>query len=384
MRRVYLDHNATTPMRAEVRAHFLAELERVGGNPSSVHASGRAARATLDLARQRVAAALSIHEDEVVFTSSGTEADNLALLGWLRAQPQPGLLVTSAVEHSAILEAAATAEQEGHRVLRVGVDGQGRVDPAATLELVRSARAGLLSIMAANNEVGSLGPLRELALGLEPLGKMRPLFHVDAAQALGRMELDLQGLRIDLASFSAHKLGGPLGVGVLYKRRGIQLRPLLYGGGQEQGLRAGTENVPALSAAALAIELAQRERTDVEARLRALCLSFWHQVQLAVPQARIHGPHPSDPQRLCNTLNLGLPGFDGRMLVARLDLEGLEVSSGSACASGSLEPSHVLLAMGLAADEARAGVRVSFGRDNDAQDVHSAVDILRRTFSSPR
>lgn len=384
MKRLYLDHNASTPLRPEVRERLAAEQERLYANPSSVHASGRAARAAIDEARQRVAQALGVHEDEVLFTSGGTESDNLALLGALRAAGPSAGLLTSAIEHSAVLESARAAANEGHALELVPVDAHGRIDPALVLARVRRLRPRLVSIQAANNEVGSLGPLQEIGAGLAELGSARPHFHADAAQALGRVELDLRRDGLDLASFSAHKLGGPRGVGVLYKRKGIELRPLLYGGGQEQGLRAGTEDAAAILAAALAIELAVAEREAHARRMHELCLLCWQQVQRVWPGARVHGPAPRDPQRLCNTLNLGLPGADGRVLVARLDLEGLEVSAGSACASGSLEPSHVLLAMGLAPDEARAGVRISFGRGNGARDVDAAVEILGRVFSSLR
>jgi cysteine desulfurase len=384
MKRVYLDHNATTPMRREVRACLAEALERCTGNPSSVHASGRASRALLDQARERVAAALGVHEDEVVFTAGGTESDNLAVLGCLRAAQEGAALVTTVIEHSAVLGAAAAAEREGHPVTRLPVDSEGRLDPEQALAAVRGSAAALLSVMAANNEVGSLGPLAELGEGLRSLGKMRPVFHTDAAQALGRLPLALREWGIDLASFSMHKLGGPLGVGILYKKKGLQLIALQYGGGQELGLRPGSENVPAISAAALAVELAQKERVAHAARMQALCRSFWGQVQRVLPQARVNGPDPAQEARLCNTLNLSLPGIDGRVLVARLDLEGLEVSAGSACASGSLEPSHVLLALGRTSEEARAGVRFSFGSSNDEQDVHTAVDSLGRIFSPPR
>ena len=384
MKRVYLDHNATTPMRAEVRAHFSEALERCTGNPGSVHAAGRAARALLDQARERVAAALGVHEDEVLFTAGGTESDNLAVLGSLRAAGPGSALVTTAIEHSAVLEAAAAAERAGHPVTRLAVDSQGCIDPRAALAAVQARSTALLSVMAANNEIGSLGPLEELGAGLAAQGKLRPKFHTDAAQAFGRMPLALRAWGVDLATFSAHKLGGPLGVGVLYKKKGLELTALQYGGGQENGLRPGTENVPAISAAALAFELAERERSAHTQRMRVLCRSFWEQVQRVLPQARVNGPDPAQEARLCNTLNLSLPGIDGRVLVARLDLEGLEVSAGSACASGSLEPSHVLLALGRSRDEARAGVRFSFGSGNDEHDVRASVDILRRIFSSSR
>lgn len=382
--RLYLDHNASTPLRPEVHERLESERSRLYANPSSVHASGRAARAAIDEARQRVAEALGVHEDEIVFTSGGTESDNLALLGVLRAAGPGAGLLTSAIEHSAVLECARAAADEGHALELVPVDAHGRIDPALVLARVRAVRPRLVSIQAANNEVGSLGPLRAIGAGLAELGAGRPLFHSDAAQALGRVELALRRDGLDLASFSAHKLGGPRSVGVLYKRKGIELRPLLYGGGQEQGLRSGTEDAAAISAAALAIELAVREREEHAARMRDLCLLCWQQVQQVWPGARVHGPDPHERERLCNTLALGLPGIDGRVLVARLDLEGLEVSAGSACASGSLEPSHVLLAMGLAPDDARAGVRISFGRENEAHEVRAAVEILGRVFSARR
>jgi cysteine desulfurase len=384
MKRVYLDHNATTPLRPEVRAHLALALERFTGNPSSVHASGREARAALDQARERAAGVLGVDEDELVFTSGGTESDNLALLGCLRAQGPRARLVTTAIEHSAVLAAAEQAEREGHPVTRLAVDAEGRIDPEQALAALRGEGPALLSVMAANNEIGSLGPLAELGERLPARGKLRPVFHTDAAQALGRLPLQLREWGIDLASFSMHKLGGPVGVGLLYKKKGTKLLALQYGGGQEQGLRPGSENVAAISASALALELAERERAAHCAGMRSLCSSFWEQVQRVLPQARVNGPPPEREARLCNTLNLSLPGIDGRVLVARLDLEGLEVSAGSACASGSLEPSHVLAALGCTPDEARAGVRFSFGRGNTAQDVQAAVEILRRIFSPSR
>lgn len=384
MKRLYLDHNASTPLRPEVREHLASGLDRWYANPSSVHASGRAARAAIDEARQRVAEALAVHEDEVFFTRGGTESVNLALLGVLRGAGAGAGLLTSSIEHSAVLECARAAAAEGHALELVPVDAHGRIDPGLVLARVRALRPRLVSIQAANNEIGVLGPLRAIGTGLAELGAARALFHSDAAQALGRVDLDLRRDGLDLASFSAHKLGGPRGVGVLYKRKGIELRPLLYGGGQEHGLRPGTEDAAAISATALAIELAVRERETHAAHMHELCLLCWRQVQRVWPGASVHGPDPSAAERLCNTLNLRLPGIDGRVLVARLDLEGLEVSAGSACASGSLEPSHVLLALGLASDDARAGVRISFGRGNDERDVHAAVEILGRVFSSRR
>ena len=381
MKRVYLDHNASAPLRPEARALFDEVLGECAGNASSVHAPGRRARARLDEARERVAAALHVMEEEVVFTSGGTESNNLALLGVLlarRGRARDGL-VTTAVEHSSVLGPAAALESAGHPVVRVGVDACGRPAASDLMAAARDARVGLVSLMAANNEVGSVGPLADLRAALDelPAGE-RPLLHTDAVQALGRLPINLEG--VALASFSAHKVGGPLGCGVLVKRSGVPLSGLFAGGGQEFDLRPGTENVPAIAAGALAIELAAAEREAFAARSRELAATLWREVRRTLPEAALVGP-PIDEERLPNTVNIALPGIDGRVLVTRLDLNGLAVSAGSACASGSLEPSHVLLAMGRSREAARAGLRLSIGRDTTAKDIHTAVETLGKTFA---
>lgn len=383
--RVYLDHNATTALRPEARAELLLHLDALGGNPSSVHRSGRAARAVLDSSRERVAAALAVAEDEVFFTSGGTEAVHLAVLGALRAAEPGAGLVTSPIEHSAVLESAKALEAAGHPVARIDVDHDARLDLEACIAAVRGSNAGLVSLMAANNEVGALLPIGEVVsrLGRGSAGGTkpgRPWVHTDAVQALGRIPFAPRELGVDLASFSAHKVGGPLGVGVLYRRRGLPLAPLAHGGGQEGGLRPGTENVPAIAAAAVAIELAVAELDTSHARLAALTRSLWSSVASSIPGVRLNGPPLDARDRLPNTLNVSFANTDGRTLVARLDLEGLELSAGSACASGSIEPSHVLLAMGRSQEDARAAVRMSLGHTTSAADVHNAVEILRRVL----
>ncbi|MDZ4774017.1 MAG: cysteine desulfurase family protein [Planctomycetota bacterium] len=389
LKRVYLDHNATTALRPEVRARFLEQLDRLGGNPSSVHSSGRAARAVLDEAREQTAAALAVHEDEIVFTGGGTEAIQIALLGAVRAAGPNACLVTTAVEHSAVLGAAAELAREGHPVHRMPVDGVGRVDIERLITEIGTSRAAVVSIQTANNEIGTVMPIAEIGRRLQDVGNLAPVFHTDAVQALGRLPLALERSNVDLAGFSAHKIGGPLGVGILYRRQGVTLLAPLQGGGQEGGLRPGTENVPAISAAALAVELATRDQAVAADRWRALSRSFWDQVQAVVPGVLLNGPPLDDSARLPNTLNLGFESvggreLDGRMLVARADLEGLEVSAGSACASGSLEPSHVLLALGHTPERARAALRISFGAQTTHEDIHTAVEMLRRTFLSLR
>lgn len=378
---VYLDHNSTTPVREEVRAYGREVADRVDGNASSLHAAGRLARDLLDQARERAAASLGIDEDELIFTSGGTESNNLALLGAVRAAAAegPSHLVTTAIEHSSVLQPAEQLRREGHQVTFIGVDEQGMPDLDALTDAGREA--GLVSVMAANNEIGTCPPVAALGSALE--GR-RGLLHTDAAQALGRLPVHLREWGVDLASFSAHKFGGPPGVGLLFRRRGVDLQPLQFGGGQEAGLRPGTENVAAVAAAALAVELAVNELQATRARLAELASVFWAELQRQLPNAQLLGPaltsDDAHATRLPGTLNVVLPNVDGKVLVTRLDLEGLQVSAGSACASGSLEPSHVLLAMGLDEDRARAGLRISLGRTTTLADVREGVESVRRTL----
>lgn len=377
---VYLDHNATTPLRPEVRELLLRELDGLQGNPSSLHAGGRRARALLDQARERVAGALSVHEEEVIFTGSGTEANNLALLGALGAAGAGAALAVGATEHSSVLGPAAALEAAGHPVLRIGVDAQGRLRQEELERALARSDLRILSLMAANNEVGVMAPLEQLATRLaERSGSARPLLHVDAVQALGRIPLHIGAFGAELLSLSAHKVGGPPGVGVLVRRRGLALRPLLFGGGQESELRPGTENAAAIAAAALAIELAVAEQADYAARVGALARELWRALSAALPSARLVGPPIEARDRIPNTLNVHVPGIDGRIFLARLDLEGLAVSAGSACASGALEASHVLRAMGMSDEAARASLRISLGRSTTRAEVDRAVEIMRRT-----
>lgn len=381
--RVYLDHNSTSPMRPEVRARWLEVTDGPLGNPSSLHASGRRARALVDDARACVAAALGVHEEEIFFTSGATEANNLALFGVLAAAGAGAGLATTAVEHSSVLEPARALAATGRRVTIVPVDAQGLPDPAAVVHAAAEPAHGLVSITAANNETGAAPDLAAIAGGLGRLGR-RPRFHTDAVQALGRLPVRLGEWGVDLASFSAHKLGGPPGVGILWRARGVAVAPRLHGGGQELALRPGTENVPGIAAAALAIELAAREQPAFAARALDLARKLWADLSACLPGLRLLGPPIDSKQRLPNTLCVLVPGTDGKVLVTRLDLAGLEVSAGSACASGSLEPSHVLGAMGLTRDAARSGLRVSLGWNTTAEDCKRALAIFRAEFSPSR
>lgn len=376
MTRVYLDHNATTPLREEARRALVATIEEGLGNPSSSHTRGRAARAHVDDARARVAAALGVLESEVVFTSGATEANNLALCGAARALGPGSTLITSRIEHPSVIEPLEALARDGLVLNALGVDSRGHLDPGEVLEACeRAAGPVLLSLGIANGEVGSVAPLDELArMGLGE----RTTLHVDGAQALGRLPLALVDWGVSLASFSAHKVGGPPGVGVLVRRANAPLEPLLRGGGQEAELRAGTENVPSIVSAAIAVELAVAEQETYLERTGAHVRLLCEEVGMKLPAARQLGPDPDTP-RLPNTVNFEIEGHDGRVLVARLDLEGLEASAGSACASGSLEPSPVLLALGLDRERARSGVRLSVGRTTTTEDIYTAVEILRRT-----
>lgn len=361
MAAIYLDHNATSPLREEARDALLAALELGPLNASSAHAAGRAARALLDEARERVAAALGVAEEEVLFTSGGTEALNLAIAG--SVGPRAGV-AASAVEHPAVL---AACERHAGALKSLPVDAEGGLLPVDA-----PLGVDLVAVQAANSETGTLQDLPALR---ERLGGL-PLL-VDAVQALGKVPVDLEAWGADLAAFSAHKVGGPAGVGVLVRRGSHALRPLQVGGGQEDGLRAGTEGVAAIHAASIAIELAVREVAETGARLEELTALLWSELQEAVPGIECNGRRPGAPGRLPNTLNVALPGCDGRVLVTRLDLAGLQASAGSACSSGSLEPSPVLLAMGQDRERARRGLRLSCGRTTTHNDIHKAVEILR-------
>jgi cysteine desulfurase len=378
---LYLDHNATTPLRPEARDAWLDAVDRLQGNPSSVHAAGREARAMVDEARERLAGALEVLEDEILFTSGGTESDNLAILGGMASLSPGARLITTSVEHPAVLEAVRPLEAAGTVVERVGVQASGHVDLE---QLVETCRPGdMLATMAANNEIGTITDLKALSGRLEhTFGSQRPLFFTDAVQALGRIPVRLKDWGVNLAAFSAHKVGGPPGVGLLYRKQGTPLEPRQWGGGHEGGLRAGTENVPGIVSASIAIELAVKEQEAYAEHTRELLIHLWQQLVEKIPEVRCNGPQVQDPLRLPNTLNLQLPQTEGLVLITRLDLLGLQASAGSACASGSLEPSHVLKALGMSDQQARAGLRISLALTTTKSVINSAVEILSRICTS--
>ncbi len=370
--RIYFDHSATTPPDPRVLEAMGPFLGGAYGNPSSLHQEGRAARAAVDKARAQVAALIDAEPDEIVFTASGTEADNLALIGAVHASGKPGHVVTSAIEHAAILETCKFLASAGTKITHLPVDAEGLVRPDGLLRALQS-NVTVVSVMAANNVVGTIQPIEELA----QLTKLHGvLFHTDAVQCGGKIPLDVNRLQVDLLSLSAHKLHGPKGVGALYIRKGLQLSPIVFGGGQERGLRSATENVAGIVGFGAAAEIAREELPEAGARLARLREYVATEVLRNFPRAYLFG-HPTE--RLPGHLSFGFRGQErevGKLLEA-LDEAGVAVSAGSACsANHSGEPSSVLLAMGHDAESARGLIRISLGRFNTQQEVDRFLDVL--------
>jgi len=368
MNLIYLDHSATSPVRREVLDAMLPYLERSFGNPSSIHRLGREARAAMEEARERVATALGAKRQEIVFTSGGTEADNLAILGRVRAALRAGAragVAVSAIEHKAVLEPAAQAAREGAETVVLAVDTRGVLDMGALDEALRT-RPSLVSVMWGNNEIGTLQPVVEIAKRCEAAGVD---FHTDAVQAVGRERVRVDEAGCAMLTLSGHKIGAPKGSGALYVRTGVELVPLVYGGGQERGVRPGTESVAHAVALATALELAVREQESEAKRLRELRDRLQDAIVTEIPDAVVNG---GGAPRLPHVLNVSFPGLDQEALLVSLDMEGIAVSSGSACQSGSVEPSHVLTAIGRPGTE-EASVRFSLGRTTTAAEIDAVA-----------
>jgi cysteine desulfurase len=368
---IYLDNNATTPIDPRVRDAMLPFLGANFGNPSSPHAAGRAAREAMEKARAQVAALLGASAESLVFTGGGTESITTAIRGALAAQPDKRHIVTSSIEHSATKNLCQQLEREGCEVTWLRVDGSGRPDLEEFAAALRDDTA-LVSVIWANNETGVLFPVEEMARLAD---ERRIVFHVDAVQAAGKVPIDLAKVPVHLLSLAAHKFHGPKGVGALFVRSGLGLPPLLRGGGQESGRRAGTENVPGIVGLGLAAELAMLALPVEMPRVAALRGEFEAGVRSRFPDARFHG----DPaHRLPNTTNFALPGRDAQGLLAGLDRLGAACSIGSACTSGEVDASHVLRAMGVGDDEARSSLRFSFSRMNTEAEVPAALAALEQ------
>lgn len=376
MKPVYLDHAATTPLLQEAAAAMLPYMTECYGNPSSLHSFGRAARQACARGRVQVAGLLGAAAAEIFFTSGGSESDNWALKGLAWAhQAQGRHIITSSIEHHAVLHACAWLEQQGFTVTYLPVDAAGRVTPESVVQALRPDTI-LVSIMTANNEVGTLEPIAAIGTLLRERGI---LFHTDAVQAAGHVPLDMRSLPVDALSLSGHKFYGPKGIGALYLRRGTAIAPLLHGGSQERGLRAGTENTAGIVGLGVAAEQAALQLSAEAARLRKLRDMLADGIR-QLPGAWING---SD-ERLPGHLSFGLEGIASDVLLIRLDLAGFAVSAGSACSAGSLEPSHVLAAMGQSAVQAGAAVRVTLGRENTAAEVQRFLTVLRQSVTEIR
>jgi cysteine desulfurase len=377
-RRIYADHAATTPVRDEVLAAMLPHFTQAGFNPSSIHAEGRRAKAALDDARELAARALGATPRELVFTGGGSESINLAILGAARARrSERRHVVSAATEHHAVLHAVDVLREEGFEVTILPVDADGRLDAAECSAALRDDTA-LVTLMLANNELGTIHPVRELAALAHARGA---LFHTDAIQAVGRMPVDVRDLDVDLLSLAAHKFYGPKGVGLLYVREGTALVPLVVGGGQEAGLRAGTENVAGITGLARALELAVAERDCETTRLTSLREHF--ETTLLASVEDVHVNAQAAP-RVAHISSIAFAGIDAPTLLVRLDLDGVAASAGSACAAGATEPSHVLRALGGPEWLGRGTIRFSFGRLTGRQEVNDLLAMLPRIIQSVR
>jgi cysteine desulfurase len=381
MARIYLDNAATTPVRPEV-VEAMVSLLGAGYNPSSLHAEGRAARAAVDQARETIARVLGATPREIVFTGGGSEADVLAIVGTARALAAGAgsrrrHVVTTAIEHHAVLHAVDVLEREGGRVTRLPVDEHGVLDPNAFAAALTPETA-LASVMLANNEIGTIQPVARLAAIAHERGV---LFHTDAVQAAGWVPLDVDELGVDLLSLSAHKFHGPKGVGVLYVRRGTALEPLIVGGGQEHGLRAGTENVAGIAGFATALALADAERAEAAPRVAALRDRLEAGILATVPDARVNA---AGAPRLPGHLSVAFAGAPSDALLIRLDLDGIAASAGSACAAGSLEPSHVVAALGVPEPYRTGVIRFSLSRTTTEAEVDDVLARLPTLVASVR
>lgn len=368
--RAYLDHNATTPVAPDVADAMHEAVRGCFGNASSIHAFGQAAKAALDDARSAVAELLGARPNDVIFTGSGTEADNLAIRGVAEASPAAGRrhLIASAIEHEAVLNTLKALSKRGWTSTLLPVGAAGVVEPAA-LEAAITDDTALVSVMHANNEIGTLQPIAELAGIAHRRGAV---FHTDAVQTAGKLPLDVGALGVDLLSISAHKFNGPKGVGALWIRRGMRLVAPTTGGRQERNRRAGTENVPAIVGLGVAARLAAAKLSREAARLRTLRDRLEASLLDRVPDTAVNG----GGERVPNTTNISFHGVEAEALLIALDLEGIAVSTGSACSSGTLEPSHVLRAMGLTPRRAQSSIRFSLGLGNTDDEIDRLVDVL--------
>ena len=370
MKRVYMDNAATTALRRDVLDAMMPYLTDIYGNPSSLHYFGQEAHKAVENARHQVASALNAEDNEIVFTGCGTEADNMALKGIAEKYQSKGKhIITSSVEHHAILHTCEYLEKHGFEVTYLPVDEYGMVKAEQVRDAIRSDTI-LVSIMFANNEVGTIMPIKEIGAVCREKGV---LFHTDAVQAVGHVAIDVKAMNIDLLSLSAHKLHGPKGVGALYIRKGIVVPPLLHGGAQERRKRAGTENVAGIVGLGKAIEIAC---SDIEGTSKRICYlrdKLINGIEASIPEVKLNGHRT---ERLPGNVNFSIKYIEGESILLMLDINGIAASSGSACTSGSLDPSHVLLAMGMPHETAHGSLRLTLGDDTTEDDIDYVLEVL--------
>ena len=369
--RIYVDNAATTKVAPEVLEAMLPYFTQDYGNPSSIYAEGRKAKSAIEHAREQVAAAIGADPKEIYFTGSGSEADNWAIRSTARALKSKGNhIITSAVEHHAVLHTCKDLESQGYEVTYLPVDKYGMVSPDDVKSAIKDTTV-LISIMLANNEIGTIMPIAEIGEIAKAAGIV---FHTDAVQAIGNIPVDVNAMNVDMLSLTGHKFHGPKGSGALYVRNGVKLMSFITGGAQERMRRAGTENVPSIVGLGKAIELATANIPEKQTKLTALRDAYIKKVLETIPYSHLNG-HPT--KRLPGNANISFEFIEGEGMLLCLDMKGISASSGSACTSGSLDPSHVLLAIGLKHEEAHGSLRVSFGEDNTTDDVNYIADSLK-------
>ena len=378
MDRIYLDYAATSPVLPEVLDAMLPFFMSCFGNPSGIHENGRETRKAVEQARREVAETLGAESREIVFTSGGSESDNLAIEGTAFALREKGNhIITSQIEHHAVLNTCRWLEKQGFRVTYLPVDASGLVDPDSVRDAIGNDTV-LVSIMTANNEIGTVEPVSEIG---EICREKGVLFHTDAVQAIGMMNIHAAEINADLISLSAHKFHGPKGTGALYIRKGTKLESLIHGGAQERGLRAGTENVPGIVGMGKAIMVAAKEREENQQRIRELRDQMIRIVLESIPGSQLNG-HPE--KRLANNCHFSFAGIESEALLLRLDLAGISVSGGSACTSGSMEPSHVLQAIGLKDEMLKSGIRMTMGRETTREEIEKTAEKMSEIIADLR
>jgi len=382
---IYLDHNATTPLHPEVARAMQAAM-KVFGNPSSLHQFGRAARAKVESARETVAAFIGAKPEEIIFVGSGSEANNTVLTimncesnkACTRPCHLKAAIITTKIEHPCVLETSKCLLDKGNKVFFLDVDPQGKIKIDQLQNLLAKEQVGLVSVMTANNEIGTIQDIRTIAKLAHRHGA---LMHTDAVQAAGKIPVNVHALEVDFLTLSGHKMYGPKGIGALYIKKGVPFCPLIHGGHQEQGRRAGTENTLGIIGMGKAVELRAREMDKDTIKLLKLKKMLKEGIEKSIPDIKING-HPTD--NLPNTLNVSFAGAEGEAILLYLDLEGIAVSTGSACASGSLDPSHVLLATGISPENAHGSIRISLGRDNTESEIKYFLETMPRVIKKIR